>query len=148
MLQYFVRPGDTVLNAPSDYLWVASYAERKADGALTLLVINKDATTSFNGQIAFSNFVPWSTATVRTYGIPQDNAVKNNDLTPGAQDIVTNSSGASAIFTNSFPPYSLTLFTFSPAAPQLAAQPVSGSEFDFTLQGHPNTPHAIQPSSD
>ena len=148
MLQYFVRPGDTVLNAPSDYLWLASYAARKADGALTLLVINKDATTSFNGQIAFSNFVPWSTATVRTYGIPQDNAVKNNDLTPGAQDIYTNSTSAGVVFTNSFPPYSLTLFTFSPAAPQLAAQPVSGSEFAFTLQGQPGTPYVIQTSGD
>jgi len=112
------------------------------------MVINKDATANFNGQIALSNFMPWSTATVRTYGIPQDNAVKNNDLTPGAQDIMTNTSSASAVFSNSFPPYSLTLFTFSPAAPQLVAQPVSGTDFAFTLQGQPNTPYVIQTSGD
>jgi len=149
MMQYFVRPGDTVLNATSDYLWLASYAARKADGALTLMVINKDATTNFNGQIAFSNFMPWSTATVRTYGIPQDNAVKNNITTPpGVQDIYTNSTNASVVFTNSFPPYSMTLFTFSPAAPQLVAQPSDGTDFAFTLQGQPNTPYVVQTSAD
>lgn len=40
LLQSFVRPGDTVLNASSDYINLSAYGTRKADGALTLLVIN------------------------------------------------------------------------------------------------------------
>jgi hypothetical protein len=115
LLQYFVRPGDTVLNATSDYLLLASYAARKTNGTLTMLVINKDATTNFNAQIAISNFIPASAATVRFYGIPQDDAVFTNNLTAGAQDIATNSFGtASTNFTYNFPPLSLTLFTFTP----------------------------------
>ena len=114
LLQYFVRPGDTVLGATSDYMLLSAYAARKANGALTLLVINKDATTSFDAQISLSNFAPASTAMTRAYGIAQDDAVRTNNLAPGAQDIATNVVPVGAVFTNSFPPYSLTLFTVTP----------------------------------
>jgi alpha-L-arabinofuranosidase len=115
ILQFFVRPGDTVLNATSDYLLLSAYAARKADGTLALLVINKDVTTNFNAQIAISNFLPSGTATVRSYGINQDEATRTNNTTPGSQDISTNSIVVSGVFTNSFPPGSVTVLTFSPA---------------------------------
>jgi alpha-N-arabinofuranosidase len=148
LLQYFVRPGDTVLNATSDYLLLSAYAARRTNGALTLLVINKDGTTNFNAQISLSNFVPASTATIRSYGIAQDDAVRTNNLAPGAQDIATNIVPAGAVFTNSFPPYSLTLFTFAPAPAQLSAFLPQPGQFVLQLQGQPGTPYIIQRSPD
>ena len=148
MMQYYVRPGDTVLGATSDYLLLSAYAARKANGALALLVINKDATTNFNAQISRSNFTPLSTATVRSYGIAQDDAVRTNNLVPGAQDIATNVVPAGAVFTNSFPPYSLTLFTFTPGPAQLSALLPQPGQFVLQLHGQPGTPYIIQSSPD
>lgn len=148
LLQYFVRPGDTVLGATSDYMLLSAYAARKANGALTMLVINKDATTNFNAQISLSNFVPASTATARSYGIAQDEAVRTNNLAAGAQDIATNAVPAGAVFTNSFPPYSLTLFTFTPPPAQLSALAPQPGQFVLQLHGQPGTPYTIQYSPD
>ena len=148
LMQYFVRPGDTVLGATSDYLLLSAYAARKANGALALLVINKDATTNFNAQISLSNFVPASTVTTRSYGIAQDEAVRTNNLASGAQDIATNVVPAGAVFTNSFPPYSLTLFTFTPGPAQLSALLPQPGQFVLQLHGQPGTPYIIQRSPD
>ena len=151
LMQYFVRPTDTVLDASSDYLLLSAYAARQTNGSLTLLVINKDAVTNFNGQIALSNFTPASTATVRSYAIPQDEATRTNGPA-SLQDLQTNSVAASATFNYSFPPYSLTLFTFqtasAPAAPQLQVLPLAAGQFVFQLQGTPNTAYVIQRSAD
>lgn len=146
MMQYYVRSGDTILNAGSDYLLLSAYAARKTNGALTLLVINKDATTNFNAQISLSNFTPAPTATVRAYGIAQDEATRTNGPT-AAQDISTNVVAAGAVFTNPFPPYSLTLFTFAPAAAQLVPLSAAGGKFVFQLQGQPGTPYVTQTST-
>ena len=148
LLQYFVRPGDTVLGAASDYLLLSAYAARKTDGALALLVINKDATANFNAQISLSDFSPSPTATARSYGIAQDDAVRTNNLDPGAQDIATNVVPAGIVFTNSFPPYSLTLFTFAPCPAQLSALLPQPGQFVLQLQGQPGTPYIIQNSPD
>jgi alpha-N-arabinofuranosidase len=114
LLQYFVRPGDTILNASSDYPLLSAYASRRSDGALNMLVINKDVAANFNGQINLANFAPATNATIHFYGLPQDNAAKNG-LSATLQDIaMTNYSGAGSQFNYSFPPYSLTLFTFLP----------------------------------
>src|SRR3954470_5472126 len=103
LLQSFVRPGDTVLNASSDSTWLAAYAARKASGALGLLVINKTPTNVLAAQIAMTNFVPTAAATVRSFGLAQDEATRTNG--PAAsKDIATNTlSGAAAVSTNSFP---------------------------------------------
>jgi hypothetical protein len=152
LLQYFVRPGDTVLNASSDYLLLAAYAARRADGTLTLLVMNKDVSAFLNAQIVITNFSPSTTATVRSYGIPQDEAVRTNG--PAAlQDIQTNSVSVGTVFTNSFPPYSLTLFTFAPSvgpprAPQLQVLSSAAGQLIFQLQGQSGTPYVIQTSTD
>ena len=113
LLQYFARPGDSVLNGTSDYLLLSAYAVHRTNGALTLLVINKDMTTNLNAQIALTNFVPWTTATIQSYGIPQDQAAETN-AAASLQDIATtNFPTAGTNFTYSFPPLSLTLFTFA-----------------------------------
>ncbi|HXC99547.1 MAG TPA: alpha-L-arabinofuranosidase, partial [Verrucomicrobiae bacterium] len=66
LMQYFVRPGDKVLQSSSSYQLLSAYGARKADGALALLVINKDGTTNFNGQISLANYSPWTNATMYT----------------------------------------------------------------------------------
>lgn len=153
MLQFLARSGDTVLSPSSDYLLLASYAAIKADGSLSLLVINKDSTANLTAQIALDNFTPDTTATVRSYGIPQDDAVRTNNNTPGAQDIATNTVSVDGTFTNTFPPYSLTLFTFTPQAapppaPQLLVLSSDPGQLVFQLQGQPSTSYVIESSTD
>lgn len=147
ILQWFARPGDTVLNAVSDYIPLAAYAARRTNGALSLLVINKDATTNFTAQLALTNFVPWSSADVRSYGIQQDEAVRTNG--PAAlRDIQqTNYPSAGTNFSFSFPPYSLTVFTFAPDAARLRAVSGSASQFVLELQGQAGVPYVLQNST-
>jgi alpha-N-arabinofuranosidase len=152
LMQYFVRAGDTVLNASSDSRYLSTYAASNSSGGLTLLVINKSPDSTLNGQIVVTNFVPWPVATVRSYGIAQDEATRTNAPIQ-AQDIaLTTYSPASTNFTYSFPPYSLTLFSFSPfaapAAPQLAVLPAAAGQFVFQLQGQNGVPYVIERSAD
>jgi hypothetical protein len=115
MMQYFARPGSAILKASSDYLLLSAYAARQTNGSLSVLVINKDPVANFNGQLNFSGFSPASNAVSRTYGEFQDNATSSN-LSATLQDIATtNLHTASNLFTYSFPPYSLTVLTFSPS---------------------------------
>ena len=120
LMQYFVRPGDTVLNASSSYLLLSTYAALRSDGALNVLVINKDPITNFLGQINLGNYAPATNATVHSFGIQQDNAAHtniNNGLSGNYanQDIATqNYPTAGNSFTYSFPPYTMTVFTFLP----------------------------------
>jgi alpha-N-arabinofuranosidase len=148
LLQYFARGGDTVLNATSDYLLLSTYAVQRANGALTVLVINKDTTTNFNAQIALTNFVPWTNATIQSYGIPQDQAVENN-LSTALQDIATtNFPTAGTNFTWSFPPLSLTLFTFAPGPSVLSALSSQPGQLVLQLQGQSGAPYVLQSSPD
>ena len=121
LMQYFVQPGDTILNAKNDYPLLAVYAASNASGTISLLVINKDPTNTLTSDVALSGFVPNAEATVRSYGIPQDEAARTN-ASLEAQDIATSTFGSAAsAFSYSFPPYSLTLLTFTLAgAPSLS----------------------------
>lgn len=83
LMQWFARPGDRILNATSDYNLLAAYAARRASGAVNLLVLNKSSFTNLNGQIALNGFTPGATATIRSYGIANDEAARTNG-TPAA----------------------------------------------------------------
>lgn len=148
LMQYFARGGDTVISANSDYSLLSAYAIRRASGAVTVLVINKDPLNSLPASIALTGFAPVSLATVRSYGIPQDNAAQSGI---GSTDIAqTNFPGAGASFNYTFPPYSLTLFTLTPSAPLLMALPPqsqSPGQFVGQLQGQPAVRYVIQVSS-
>jgi hypothetical protein len=149
LMRSFAQPGDTILHASSDYSLLGAYAARRASGALSLLVLNKDTTTAFNAQIALTGFSPSALATIRSYGIPQDEAARTNG-TAQAQDIATNNfPGASATFNYSFPALSLTLFTLAPAAPNLAVVPPTrpGGQFVLQLQGQPGVRYFVQSST-
>jgi alpha-L-arabinofuranosidase len=149
LMQHLARKGDTVLNAASDYCQLSPYAVRRANGALSLLVINKSLTTNLNAQIQFNSYAPYAAATLRSYGIPQDEAARTN-APIAAQDIATASySGAGTNFNYNFPPLSLTLFALPPAPARLAALAAMPPDtFIFELQGQPQVPYIIQRSGD
>jgi len=144
LLQYFARPADSVLNATSDTLLLSAYAVHRTNGALTLLVINKDMTTNLTAQIALTNFTPWKNATIQSYGMPQDQAAEAN-AAASLQDIATtNFATAGTNFTHTFPPLSLTLFTFQPGASTLSVLGVQSGQVELLLRGQPGTPYVIQ----
>jgi hypothetical protein len=147
MMQYLVRPGSTTLNATSSYLLLTPYAARATDGSLRLLVINKDTNATFNGQINLANFVPSSSATVYSYGQPQDNATRSNLSLSLQQIAVSSYSPVSTQFTYAFPPLSLTVFSFAPAAPSLIVLPAASGQFAFQLNGLSQTPYVLQAST-
>jgi hypothetical protein len=149
LMQYFAQPGDTILNAGSDYPLLASDASRKADGALAVLIINKSGVTNLNAQIVMTNYLPWTGALQRSFGIAQDEATRTNSPVPGSQDIATNwVAVAGTNFTATFPPYSVSLLTFPPAAPGLQSMAAVGGRYVFQVQGQSGVPYQIQSSTD
>ncbi|MGO8678396.1 MAG: alpha-L-arabinofuranosidase [Limisphaerales bacterium] len=148
LMQYFARPGDAILNASSDYKLLSVYAARRADGALSCLVLNKDTLASFNAQIALTGFTPGSAATVRSYGIPQDTAAQTGLGSPDIAQTNFVASGTNIAWT--FAPLSMTLFTLAPAAPRLSVvppAPLAGATVLVRLQGQPGTTYIIQSST-
>jgi hypothetical protein len=147
LMQYFARPGDNTLSASSDYSLVSAYSARRTNGAVTVLVINKDPTNTYTGQMAVAGYVPGSNAVVRSYGMPQDNATKNGT---GSMDLATNNiSGAGTNFSYSFAPYSVTVFTLAPTAPGLVVvnpRPAA-NKFVMQLQGQANVRYVMLSST-
>jgi len=148
LMQFFARPGDTILNATTDYALLTAYASRKADGSVALLVINKDRYATLTAQLALTNFLPWTNAFVRSYGIAQDEATRTNSAIPGAQDIATNHFAVSGTNLSAiFPPYSLTLLTIPPAAPKLAVLAAAGGQMVLQVQGQAKVRYVVQSST-
>lgn len=149
LMQSFARPGDKILAAASDYQWLSAYAARRANGSVTLLVLNKSLVTNLNTQITLTGFTPSSVATLRSFGVPNDEAARTNGPAV-ARDITTNSlATVGSNFAYDFPRMSLTVLTLTPDAPRLIAlAPVTVGEFVFQLQGQPDVPYVIQSSPD
>jgi alpha-N-arabinofuranosidase len=148
LVKFFARPGDTVLDASSDYLLLPAYASRKADGSLAVFVINKDNATTFNAQLSLANYLPWTNALVRSFGMAQDEATRTNSLVPGARDIGTNNLAVTGTnLTISVPPYTATLLTIPPAQADLTV--ISTNEQTILqVQGQSKVRYILQSSSD
>lgn len=109
LLKYFARGGDRVIRATSTYNDLSAYATRRADGTLTLLIINKNAAASLTAAITVKDYTPAANAQVASYGIPQDEAARTGvGSTEIAQATLAN---AGPNFTSTFPPYSVTVIT-------------------------------------
>lgn len=148
LMHYLAQPGDTILNPSSDYGLLTTYGSRKADGSLVMLVVNKDRYSTYSAQLRWTNYLAWTNALVRSFGIAQDEAARTNSVVPGAQDIATNNLAVTSTnVTTAFPPYSITLLTIPPAAPQLAVQASSGGAFSIQLQGQPKVRYVLQSST-
>jgi alpha-L-arabinofuranosidase len=147
LMQKFVQPGDTVLTAMSDYSLLAAYATRRQNGALSLLLINKDPVNTLTSLVTVAGFVPATNGTIYSYGIPQDNAAQTGI---GSPDIAqTNLLATGTNFTCAFAPYSASVFTLAPAAAKLALPAVNGTsrQVSFQCQGQPGAPLVIQTST-
>ena len=149
LMQYFARGGDIVVTATNDYELLGTYVVQRTNGSLTLLVINKSSTYNLTANINLQGFPITNNTTILTYsyGMPQDNA---DETGIGSPDIAqTNFSGAGASFNYTFPPYSATVLSLPPSAPELvvpAAAPPPG-QFVFQLQGLPGIQYVIQMST-
>ena len=134
--------GDTSLNATSPNPDnVSSFAaQRSSDGALTVLVINKQLTVSAAAQLMFTNCQLSGTGQV--WQLTAANSIlRLPDLS---------FSGAS--FTNPVPPQSITLYvvpTGPPSPPRLRAGSLhANNTFDLWLDGQPGQTYSILSSSD
>ena len=145
LLRYFARGGDTVITATNDYELLGTYAVQRTNGSLTLLVINRSSCSNLTAAITLTGYVPSSSATVYSYGIPQDQAAETGI---GSLDVAqTNISGVSANFNYTFPPYSANVLVFAPTAPLLvpmAASPPASNQFIFQVNGQSGVPYVIQ----
>jgi hypothetical protein len=119
LMQYFAQAGDTILNASSDFPLLAVYAAQQASGGVSLLLINKDPANTYTSPLALTGFIPSGIATVRSYGIPQDDAAHANGPLADQNIAVRSVSAVGTNFNYVFPPYSLTLFTFTAPVPAL-----------------------------
>jgi len=148
LMQEFVQPGDTVVAAASDYTLLSTYAVRRQDGRLTILTINKSATSTATGQVAVAGFMPATNAMIYSYGIPQDAAAETGIGSPDLAQ--TNVFGVSTNFSHAFPPYSATVLVLSPASPKLSVVPLppGAAQVVFQLQGQAGVPYVWQNSTD
>jgi alpha-L-arabinofuranosidase len=112
LLKYFAHARDQIVLAASDDKLLSAYAARRADGTLALLIINKSASAPLKADVSIEGFQPASSATIYSYGIPQDEAARTGK---GSQDIAqTAYSGAAAEFPCTLAPYSTTVMVLSP----------------------------------
>ena len=115
LLQYFARGGDLLVPASSDYSLLTPYAARRANGSLTLLVINKSAAAALNANITVNGYSPNSALSAYSYGIPQDEAARTG---VGSADIASNSyTGVGSTFAFTFPAYAATVLALNGAQP-------------------------------
>ncbi len=145
LMQWFARPGDKILNATSDYTSLSAYAARRANGSVAVFVVNKSFGTNLNAQISLSGFTPIAAATVRSFGVFNDEATRTNGPA-AAKDITTNAmANAGTNFAYNFPKMSMTVITLVPSAPRLATiAPAPAGQFVFQLQGQQDVRYVIQ----
>ena len=95
------------------------------DGTLRLLVINKSPKSHTTTNITLNGFTASDTATLFSYGMPQDNAAKNGK---GSTDIAqTTISNIGSSFSYKFAPYSVSVLVLS--ATDAAAQSARARTF-------------------
>ena len=112
LLANFAHGGDSVVHATSGNVLLAVFAVLRADGSLSLLVINKDPSATQSASIALTGFTPAATGAVYSYGVPQDNAAKPAGT--GSADVATSSLTVSGqTFSASFAPYSATVISIA-----------------------------------
>jgi alpha-L-arabinofuranosidase len=115
LLQNFARGGDRLISSASDYSLLSVCAAQRANGSLTMLVVNKSATAALNSNISISGVSPSSSGTAYSYGIPQDNAAHTG--TGSADVAATAVTGLGSNFSYNFPAYSATVIAFGATAP-------------------------------
>jgi hypothetical protein len=146
LLSHFARGGDTVVTVATGSSLLSAYAVKRVDGSLSILVLNKSASATQTANFTLVGYAPQATATVYSYGMPQDTAAQTQPGSAAADVAVTSITNAAGSFSASFGPYSATVLALSnpPAAPTSGSQPVSQTiaagrtvEFSFPAAGSP-----------
>ena len=145
LMTNFVQAGDTVVNASSEWSLLSIYAVHRLDGSLTLLTINKDPTNTLTGQISVTGFTSATNATVYSYGIPQDNAVRYGEGSPNIAQTSISFSGTT--ITYAFPPYSSTVMVLTPPPTTLLPLSHSASQVVLQLQGEAGIAYVLESST-
>ena len=129
LVSSFTGEGDQVVQASSSYSLISAYAAKRTDGSLSLLLINKGATNTLSAAVSLSGFTPQQTATVLSYGIPQDEAARTG---VGSPDLTTSTiSGISNSFVYQLAPYSAVAIDLNPGSCPASVSP--GTEmFPYT----------------
>jgi hypothetical protein len=102
-----------VVRATSDYPLLATYAVKRTNGTLALLVINKSASANLTANFNLSGYVPYGNSAIYSYGIPQDEAARTGVGSPEIAQ--TNFIGAATSFSATFAPFSATVMVMGPA---------------------------------
>ena len=144
LMQYFARGGDTVVTVTNDCELLGTYAVKRTNGTMTMLVINKSSSSNLTAVVTFAGYLPTTNAIAYSYGIPQDTAAQTGI---GSLDIVQTNLIAGISFSNTFAPYSATVLVFNPAPPPtLIVQPGTG-QLVVQIQGQPGARYGIQDST-
>ena len=110
LLSKFAATGDKVVSCKSDSILVASFAILKADGSVTVLLVNKHPSAAIPVQTSIQGMVNKSKITVYGYGIAQDEAARTG---VGSQDIFTQSlSNLADTYAYNLAPYSVVVLTY------------------------------------
>ncbi|GEM_PF-666557 len=111
LMPHFAADGDTVVSATSDYELLSVYSVKRTNGTLTMLVINKSSSSNLTAAINLTGYLPYTNATVYSYGIPQDNAARTGVGSPDIQTYTTSFQSLSLTFA----PFSASVLVLSPA---------------------------------
>ncbi|SEG82025.1 Fibronectin type III domain-containing protein [Actinacidiphila yanglinensis] len=112
MLSELGRPGDQLVGAGTTSALVSAHAVRRADGSLSVMLINKDPANSAQVALHYAGFTPDpSSAGVAFYG----------DGATSIRTSTTSDTGAATL-----PPYSITTLTLRPAAGSTSALSAPG----------------------
>ena len=112
LMRYFARGGDTVVQATSDNPLLAVYAVKRANGSLTLLLINKSPNQAQPASIWINDYVPDPQSGATSYGIPQDEAARTANGSPDLAQATFATAGT--LFNYSFAPYSAAVISLIP----------------------------------
>lgn len=112
LLRHFARGGDAIVKATSNAALVSAYASKRANGMLSVLLINKSPTEAAEVTLAVEGFEAFPAAPVLSYGIPQDEAAR---LGSGGKEMGMGSARwADGKFATTLAPYSVNVVTLYP----------------------------------
>ncbi len=148
LLKNFARGGDKLVRTLTDYPLLSAYACRRTNGVLSVLLLNKSSTNALTANILTINRTNHTNATLYSYGVAQDEAVR---LGVGSPDVATSdlATGATNLLV-SVPAYSALVISLFPPAPRLSllSIPVPAGSIDFQVAGEVGSRYLIERATD
>jgi hypothetical protein len=117
---------------------LATYADFRPDGALTLAVVNRDEVSAYSTSISVAPFVPGTAADVWTFDSRNyiwETATPPYHAEPDTAPTHTLTCGASSSTPFTFAPASITVIRFAPPGAPTAAIPDAGGPLTTTDSG-------------